>query len=93
MAKHQHNLTAGELFWTILFAAVPAVLVALIAFVGAIFFCAWLFRGPTSEWVFVFAPATGLFFGVMAFSIAFRWISQFSHTPGGHQSSGHPKPR
>jgi hypothetical protein len=92
MATHQRNLTAAELFWTILFSAVPAVLVAIIAFVGAIFFWAWLFRGPMSEWALVFAPATGLFFGATAFLIAFRWISQFGHTPGGHHSSGHPRP-
>lgn len=66
--------TIGEIVVAIVSSLVVATLAAVAGFFGAAFLCAKLLSGESGEAGLVFAPATALALGMVAFSICFRKI-------------------
>ena len=75
--------TSGEIAVAILMSCAAAAVAAIVGFVGAIFLCAKLLSGESSESALILAPATALVLAVVVFVFSFRKITHYGEPHDG----------
>jgi hypothetical protein len=71
--------TLGEIIFATLLGLVTATFTAIAAFVSAIFICGYLFTGEASYSSLFWGPVAALVFGIIAFTLVFRWILHYGY--------------
>jgi len=79
MTTSTSRYTAGEIFFATLLGLVAATLLAIAAFVGAIFVCGLIFTGEASYSSLFWGPVAALTVGVGTFALVFRGILHYGN--------------